>query len=123
MKKEMTCIVCPIGCRMTVLVEDGKLVSISGNTCKRGEAYAVEEATTPKRVLTTTVRSVINGQKIMIPVKTKSPIPKELLLAAMAELNKLTITQPVVHGQEIISDLLNTGVSVISGGSNVQHIG
>ena len=37
----LTCIVCPRGCALTVrLDESGKPLSVSGNACKRGEAYA-----------------------------------------------------------------------------------
>jgi len=44
MKKELTCIVCPIGCRVTVETnESGEVISVCGNTCPRGEAYAKSE--------------------------------------------------------------------------------
>ena len=38
MKKEIiTCINCPMGCRMEVEHEAGQVLSVSGNTCARGE--------------------------------------------------------------------------------------
>ena len=30
----------PMGCPIVVKMEDGKVVSVTGNTCPRGEAYA-----------------------------------------------------------------------------------
>ncbi|MCX7772918.1 MAG: hypothetical protein N2376_07385 [Clostridia bacterium] len=39
-QKNLTCIVCPVGCSMEVTLEEGKIVNIEGNTCKRGAEYA-----------------------------------------------------------------------------------
>lgn len=56
MKKEMTCIVCPMGCQLQLDIDDATLkLSVSGNNCPRGIKYAHEELTNPKRTLTTTV--------------------------------------------------------------------
>jgi CxxC motif-containing protein len=54
--RELTCIVCPIGCRLSVEdAADGELL-VTGNRCPRGAAYAVEEIRAPKRVVTATCR-------------------------------------------------------------------
>ena len=39
---EMTCIRCPMGCRLTV-TQDGDSFTVSGNTCRRGEEYGIQE--------------------------------------------------------------------------------
>ena len=75
MKKEIICIVCPVGCTLEVTVEDGKLVEVTGYECKRGVAYAEQEAVAPKRTLATTVR--VRTASILVPVKTDIPVPKE----------------------------------------------
>lgn len=49
MKKEMICIVCPVGCHISV---DTDTLEVTGNTCPRGEKYGKEELTNPKRVIT-----------------------------------------------------------------------
>ena len=55
--KVMNCIMCPLGCEMTVTLDDqGRFLSVTGNTCPRGAKYAENEITAPKRMLTTTVR-------------------------------------------------------------------
>ena len=46
-KRELTCIGCPMGCPLTVEIEDGNVVSVTGNTCKRGDVYARKEVTNP----------------------------------------------------------------------------
>ena len=71
MKKELICIVCPLGCNITV---DTSTNTVCGNNCPRGKEYALSECISPMRVITTTVRCK-NGK--MIPVKTSRPIPKE----------------------------------------------
>ena len=55
---ELTCIVCPMGCRMTVELSDGgEILSVTGNTCPRGKQYAIDECTHPVRTVTTTAPS------------------------------------------------------------------
>ena len=44
-KRELTCIGCPLGCAVTVEMEGGEILKITGNTCKRGEEYARKEVT------------------------------------------------------------------------------
>ena len=51
------------------------VVSVTGNTCPRGDAYARKEVTNPTRIVTSTVR-VEGGISPMVNVKTASDIPK-----------------------------------------------
>ena len=111
MKRELTCIVCPMGCRMTVeLDESGTPISVSGNTCPRGKQYAIDECTHPMRTVTTTAPTARGG---VIPVKTASAIPKELMMDAMREINRLSVPLPAHIGDVVIEDLLGTGVAVV----------
>ena len=55
-KRELICIGCPMGCPMTVELDNGEVVSVKGNTCKRGDIYARKEVTNPTRIVTSTVR-------------------------------------------------------------------
>ncbi len=112
-KRNLTCIVCPMGCALTVELEEGKVLSVSGNTCPRGEKYAQEECTHPTRVLTSTIR-VADGVLPVVPVKTAAPIPKELLFEAMAALRELTVPAPVAIGDVICPDLCGTGIALLA---------
>ncbi len=67
--KEMICICCPLGCRLSVDDSDKNEIKVSGNTCPRGKTYAVQEATQPKRVVTSTVK-VVGGEINVASVKT-----------------------------------------------------
>lgn len=110
-KRNLTCIVCPRGCLLTVTLKDGNPTLIEGNLCPRGKTYAVAECTNPVRTLTTTVR-LADGR--VLPVKTNNPIPKDMLFAAMAEINALRPAAPIKAGEILIENLLETGVCVIA---------
>ena len=50
-KRDLTCIGCPLGCQITVTMENGEVTDVKGNTCPRGDKYAREEVTNPTRVV------------------------------------------------------------------------
>lgn len=104
--KELTCIVCPMGCSLTAeLDDDGRVVRVTGNTCPRGKAYAEAELTHPTRTLTTTVR-VENRPGKLLPVRTARPISKEKLTEAMAVLRTAAAKAPVHIGDIVVPSLL-----------------
>lgn len=113
MKQELTCIECPKGCRLSITVEDGKVVSVVGNQCPKGEKYGTNEIQNPVRELTSTVRA--KGLSLqMIPVKTSQAIPKDKIFAVMEEIKKVIVTRPVNVGDVILSDILALHVDLIS---------
>lgn len=107
MKKEMICIICPLGCHLTVESDNSDRIGVKGNGCKRGEHYAKEEFLCPKRTLTTTVLSV-SGKTVSC--KTLTPIPKEKLLEAMKIINSVKIDLPISVGDVIIEDVFGAKV-------------
>ena len=50
-EKNLICICCPLGCPLTVTLENGEVVSVTGNTCPRGAAYGRREVTNPTRIV------------------------------------------------------------------------
>jgi CxxC motif-containing protein len=109
---QVTCTVCPLGCRLTVDEKNGKY-QVEGNTCKRGEKYGIEEMTNPKRVVTTTVK-LKDAYVGLLPVKTQEVVPKALMMDIMRELDKIIVTPPVQVGDIIVENILNTHVNVVS---------
>ena len=103
-KIEMICINCPLGCMLTV-EREGDDFKVSGNTCKRGVTYAVNELTHPVRTLTTTV-AVANREGAYLPVKTAKPISKSKLFEAMELVNSTKATAPIKIGDVIIENML-----------------
>jgi CxxC motif-containing protein len=112
-KRSMTCIVCPVGCRLTATIDNGKVIAVEGNKCRRGEKYAIEEITNPTRTLTTTVR-VDGGEYPLVPVKTSAPIPKPDLLKAMEIVKTLRVNAPVKLGDVIVKDFIAPGVDLVA---------
>ena len=114
MKKNLTCVACPLGCSITVELDDqGQILSVTGNTCKRGDAYARTEMTNPTRSLTSTVK-VEGGRHPVVPVKSAAPVPKSMLFDCMKEINKVVVKAPVHIGDTIIENILGTGVSIVA---------
>lgn len=112
MKRDVTCIVCPKGCKMVVSNINGEYI-VEGNTCIRGSKYGVDEVTNPKRVITSTVR--LEGSYLnMLPVKTNGSVPKEKMFEVMEVLANIKITAPVSVGDIIVKNVLNTGVDIVS---------
>ena len=75
-KIEMICINCPLGCMLTVERDAEGGFKVSGNTCPRGEKYAVNELTHPVRTLTTTV-AIATAKVSTSQLKRRSPFPKQ----------------------------------------------
>lgn len=106
MKRQITCIVCPKGCQLTVVAENGKM-NVTGNTCPMGEKYAIDECTNPTRSLTATVR-VANRPDTMVSVKTADSIPKGKMLDAMAMIRKIEVDAPVKIGAVLMPNVFGT---------------
>ncbi len=98
-KRELTCIECPVGCRITVEVENGVAVSVTGNGCPRGKLYAENEVVSPKRVVTSTVRRYDDK---MIPVKTDVPVRKSEIFAVMKKINSFVLDRKAKIGDVIV---------------------
>lgn len=111
--RNLTCIGCPMGCSVTVLMDDGQVVSVTGHTCKRGEDYARKEVTNPRRIVTSTVR-VTGGTADMVSVKTREDIPKEKVFACARALKGVVVEAPVQIGDVILANVADTGVDVIA---------
>lgn len=111
MKRELTCIVCPKGCQLTAVADADGNIRVTGQTCKRGEEYAISECTHPMRTLTTTAPVEGGG---VVPVKTSAPVPKELLFKCMDEINKTVVPTGTPLGFTVIKNILNTGVDVVT---------
>jgi CxxC motif-containing protein len=110
--KDLVCIVCPLGCKLTV-EKNGEEYVVKGNTCKRGQAYAIEELTNPTRMLTSTVK-LSNSKHVRLAVHTSAPIPKGKIFDAMKIINSTTAIAPLKMGDIVIKNILDTGVDVCS---------
>ena len=111
---ELTCISCPLGCPLKVETdENGKVLSVTGNTCKRGEEYGKREVTAPVRMVTSTVR-VTGGEAPVVPVRTKTDIPKAKIFDCMEAIRQREVKAPIKLGEVVIENVAGTGVDVIA---------
>lgn len=112
-KRELICIGCPLGCAVTVTMDQEKVTDVTGHTCKRGEEYARKEVENPTRIVTSVVFVESRTEK-MLPVKTERDIPKSRIFDVMEQLRNVRVKAPVGIGDTVLEDAAHTGVSVIA---------
>jgi CxxC motif-containing protein len=110
--KQITCITCPIGCRITVDITDGNY-AFSGNQCKRGAEFAQAELTSPMRSLTTTVRTAFPDVPVL-PVRTDGEVPKGKITEIIRELSRITITEKIAIGETVAVNIAGTECNIIA---------
>lgn len=108
MKREITCIVCPRGCRLTADIQ-GEQITVTGHSCPRGEKHAMDEILHPVRSLTSIVR-VSNREDTMVSVKSAAPVPKEEMFAIMERIHAATVEAPVSIGDVILDNICGTQI-------------
>lgn len=111
-KKTYTCIICPNGCDIEAEIKDGEILSITGHTCPKGEAYVHQELTAPTRTIATSVL-VLDGELPLASVRLTNPIPKDMIFPAMEEIKKLCLTAPVAEGTVILEKVCGLDSDVI----------
>ena len=109
---ELTCIVCPVGCRLRATVEDGQFVEYRATPANEGHS-ALDELCAPKRAVTSTVR-VEGGFLPLVPVRTREPVPKDKIGQVLIEIAKTKIEAPVGIHQVVAADVAGTGIDVIA---------
>lgn len=110
--KEMICICCPMGCRLRAVREEGA-VSVTGFTCKRGEAYGIQEMTCPMRTVTSSVR-VTGGVRPVCSVKTAAQVPKEAIGRVLEAIRVMQVDAPVHIGDVLAENIAETGAKLVA---------
>ena len=121
MVREMTCIMCPMGCDLTVktgAAAGADEILVTGNTCPKGKEYALQEMTDPQRNIATSVL-VKGGELPLASVRLDHMIPKNRIFDVMAEIRKQSLEAPVYAGQVVIENVLGLGANVIV----TKHVG
>ena len=118
MKHEMTCIICPNGCELsveTLALPDGSetVLFVTGNTCRNGEHYARQEVERPQRNIATSV-AVTGGKLPLASVRLTRPIDKHRIPEVAAAIRQVTLAAPVAAGTVLIENVLGTGADVIA---------
>ena len=119
-KRHFTCVTCPVGCEIDVELHDGRVVSVEGNKCDKGEEFVLQELEEPMRILTTTVR--IKGARwAMLPVRTDEPVPRRLLLRAVEELAGVELEAPVKLYDVVIKSVAGTEANIVATRNMEKH--
>jgi CxxC motif-containing protein len=114
-ERKLTCIACPLGCSICVMLSEGRILRVFGNKCKKGAEYAVEECTNPVRTLTGTVR-LIGGDEPLLPVKSDRLVPKGKIFDCMREINSCSVSAPVKIGDIVIKGILGMDANIVAAG-------
>lgn len=118
--KQFVCIVCPRGCAITA-DDSGAELTITGNSCKRGESFVRAEITAPMRTICSTVKTAFPKAPVL-PVRVSKDIPKGRIFDVMREINGVVVTEPVGRGDVIIKDVLGLGSDVIATSDILLHV-
>jgi len=113
MELNMVCVACPMGCQLTAQVEGDELISVSGQNCGRGIAYARAEVANPARGFHSTLR-VLDGDLPMVSVKTAAPVPKKSLMDCAAATRGITARAPIAVGDVLLANIAGTGVDLVA---------
>ncbi len=113
MRKTITCVICPSGCKICVEEIEGRIEAISGNRCRRGEEYAREEIICPKRTVTSTIM-VKHGNKTLVPVRTTQPVPKAKIKECMGMIANIQMEAPIEIHQTLVRKIAGTEADLIA---------
>ncbi len=111
--RQIICINCPIGCRMTIFEEEGaEAATVTGHRCPRGEEHARRELSAPVRVFTALMR--VSGYNCPMSVKTSRPIAKEKIFECAEEIRQIELSPPIRCGDVLIKNICGTGADIIA---------
>jgi CxxC motif-containing protein len=111
--KEIICIQCPLACRVKLHLDDkGVIEDITDWGCKEGKKHVQQEYESPRRVLTTTVRTNSSTRPVL-PVRSQGAIPKDMLGQCVRFLADVKVKAPLKMGDVVVPDILNSGVNIV----------
>jgi CxxC motif-containing protein len=110
--KQITCISCPVGCRINVDVLNGEHI-FSGNKCVDGTLFAETELAAPLHTMTIMVRTAFPDIPFL-SVRTNREVPKEKVNKAIRLLSKITVKERKRIGETIIRNILGTNCDIIA---------
>jgi CxxC motif-containing protein len=112
-EQDITCIVCPIGCKITVQSDGTTAKALTGHRCKEGISYATTEALDPRRMLTSSIL-VHDGEWPLVSVKTSQSVPKKDIFNVLKEIQKTSVNAPVKRGDILLSNVANLNIDIIA---------
>ena len=102
------CIMCPIGCELEITKKD-QTIEVSGNLCPRGKQYGTDEATCPKRIVTSIVKC---SKDLYCSVKTTCPVEKSKIEEVLHEI-ALIPPKNYQFGESLIKNVAGTDADIV----------
>lgn len=109
--RELICISCPQGCRLQAELS-GDSWLITGNRCPRGEAYARQELTDPRRMVTA-VMPCDDPAHPFVAVRTTAPCPKAIIPGLLNKLYRRKLPSGIKNGDIVMKKVDNSEIGVI----------
>jgi CxxC motif-containing protein len=116
LKKNLVCIVCPNGCDVEVLLEEGQesqIIAIDGCTCDKGKEWVAQELTRPMRTIASGI-PVEDGDFKLVSVRTDAPIPLGKIFEVMAVIKQKKVQAPVSVGDKLIENPAGVACNIIA---------
>lgn len=109
---ELTCVCCPVGCRISGTLSAEEEEKISNHTCPVGWSYTALE----QRIRTRMVTALIPVTKGNVPLRVRAskPVLRENIFKLLKELSRTTASVPVYEGQTIVRDICGLDVDIVA---------
>ncbi len=111
--KKLTCISCPEGCILDIIANEQKIISVSGNKCKKGLDFAKNELFYPKRILTTTI-ALESEESFRLPVRSSNAISKKDIFSTIKDLKEIKAKAPVKMGDTVFKKNGETEIIIVA---------
>jgi CxxC motif-containing protein len=98
---------------LVAVTKEADGLRIERHGCRRGEDYARDEFTSPKRIVTTTVL-VKGAEEPLVPVRSSVPVPRDLQRDIVRHVSAMVFTAPVRRGQILAADVLGAGADIVA---------
>ncbi|MBR2743415.1 MAG: DUF1667 domain-containing protein [Clostridia bacterium] len=108
-----TCPRCSNGCMITYLEEAGRIITIKGAACPKGEGFIYETVAPPDSLIDAVVY-VKNGIVSTATVRTSKPVPGPMVDEFEKAMKKLELEAPLEFGKVAVENFMNSGIDIIS---------
>ncbi|MBN1832139.1 MAG: DUF1667 domain-containing protein [Deltaproteobacteria bacterium] len=115
-EKELICVICPNGCELKALIEEGSQTvvrKISGALCEKGPAWAEQELINPMRTIASSI-IVDGGDYPLVSVRTDAAIPLKSISNVMKAIKSIKVKAPVKVGDVLIREPAGTSCNIIA---------
>jgi CxxC motif-containing protein len=116
MRKELICVICPIGCQLQAEIQEGQepaVTDVTGNLCDKGPEWARQEIVNPMRTIASSVL-VEQGDFPLVSVRTDSPISLKSIFHVMREIKAVKLKAPVKIGEIVIKNVAGLPCNIIA---------